>query len=239
MSQEYVGRELDVFKRAENWKRYLASHIRLEGASSVLEVGAGLGGTTRLLCGGSQREWVCLEPDRRLAERLQASIDEGELPRACIAQVGTVASLAEAKRFDAVLYIDVLEHIAADAEELAAAARRLLPGGRLIVMSPAHSWLFSPFDAAIGHVRRYSRSSLAAAVPRHLRCETLLLLDSVGMMLSLANRILLRRAMPTERQVLFWDRKVVPVSRIVDRLLRYRVGKSVLGIWRREASPDA
>jgi hypothetical protein len=37
--------------------------------------------------------------------------------------------------------------------------------------------------------------------------------------------------MPTLPQIQFWDKRVIPISRIIDRLLSYRVGKSVLGIW--------
>ena len=44
---------------------------------------------------------------------------------------------AEAK-FDAILYIDVLEHIEDDRAEMARAAARLKPGGALIVLAPAH-----------------------------------------------------------------------------------------------------
>jgi hypothetical protein len=102
-----------------------------------------------------------------------------------------------------------------------------------VVLAPAHEWLRSPLDDAVGHHRRYTRASLTAAVPPALRCERLEYLDSMGMFLSCANRWLLRRSVPSRAQVRFWDRAVVPVSRLVDPLLGRSVGKSVLGIWRR------
>ena len=58
-------------------------------------------------------------------------------------------------------------------------------------------------------------------------------LDSAGMLASAANRMLLKSAMPTERQILTWDRLLVPASRAIDPLFAGRVGKSVLGVWRR------
>ena len=63
----------------------------------------------------------------------------------------------------------------------------------------------------------------------------LLYLDSVGMLASGANRLLLSQAMPTERQILTWDRLMIPVSRVLDPLLGYTVGKSILGVWKRES----
>lgn len=232
MSLAYQGGELEIFAAANNWKQYLAGLVSLTGVHSVLEVGAGLGGTTRALCDGTQATWVCLEPDRSLAEKIGSAKANHELPSVCTVRIGTIEALADNEAFDAILYIDVLEHIADDARELGRAARHLRPGGRLIVLSPAHQWLYSPFDKAIGHFRRYSRATLAAAVPAGLRCESLVYLDSLGMLLSFANRLLLRRAVPSIKQVTFWDTRIIPLSKVADGWFRYRLGKSVLGIWR-------
>ena len=126
----------------------------------------------------------------------------------------------------------MLEHIEDDAEELRRASKHLKPGGALIVLSPAHPWLFAPFDQAIGHYRRYSRESLRAAAPRHLRRQKLVYLDAVGLLASLANRLLLKQDMPTAGQIKTWDGLLVPCSRLLDPLLGGTVGKSVLGVWR-------
>jgi len=52
--------------------------------------------------------------------------------------------------------------------------------------------------------------------------------------LSAANLLLLRQSMPTKAQLRIWDGLVVPVSRVLDRCLFSSVGKSIVGIWRRE-----
>ena len=74
------------------------------------------------------------------------------------------------------------------------------------MLSPAHQWLFSPFDAAIGHCRRYTKSSLRAvgAAVDEFRTKRLSYLDSCGLFASAGNRLLLRQAMPTLQQILFW-----------------------------------
>ena len=229
----YVGEELELFAAAVNWKRYFRSKIVRYFGADVLEVGAGLGGTTKLLCGDAVRRWVCLEPDAALAEQLGRSIESGDLPACCRVVVGSVADLAGEPPFDTIIYIDVLEHIEDDAGELARAATLLAPGGRLVVLAPAHQFLFSPFDEAIGHYRRYTRKTLAAAAPEALDTLRIFYLDSVGFFASLANRLLLRSAMPTAGQIAVWDKLMVPPSRWVDPLLAYRTGKSVVGVWRK------
>ncbi len=229
-SSSYVGSELDVFALARNWKALFATALRpyLEGL--VVEVGAGLGSTTTALCDGSQRLWLCLEPDLGLLARARRELS---LPACCRLVSGLSSAVSPGTRADAILYIDVLEHIEDDRAELTRALGLLAPGGHLLVVSPAHPFLFMPFGEAVGHFRRYQRRSLRAAVPEGFETVRLCYLDSAGFFASLANRLLLRESHPSKRQILFWDRVLVPVSRVVDPLLGYGFGKSVLGIFRK------
>jgi SAM-dependent methyltransferase len=229
----YVGQELDIFAHARNWKRYWSSCVRPFLAGDVLEVGAGIGVNTPLLAPHSVRSWICLEPDAKLAERAAVALARDPLTAGCQVIVGTTQALHE-RRFDALLYIDVLEHIEQDREELGQAALLLKKGGRLIVLSPAHQWLYTEFDRSIGHIRRYDRQSLMACGPPGCRLSRLWYLDSVGMLASCGNRLVLHQALPALRQILFWDRYLVPPSAVVDRLLFHRLGKSILAIWTKD-----
>jgi SAM-dependent methyltransferase len=229
-SYEYAGSELDLFANATRWKRYLRSQLRPYLRGRVLEVGAGFGGSTAELHGGAVTRWVCLEPDPQLAERLARRIEQGEIPSNCEAVLGMLETY-RGSDFDAVLYIDVLEHIREDRQELQRAARRLRPGGHLVVLSPAHPWLYTAFDRAIGHFRRYTRASLRAIAPADLRLVQLRYLDSAGLLASLGNRFLLGASQPSARQIRFWDDILVRLSTGIDPLIRYRLGKSVLAVW--------
>ena len=108
-----------------------------------------------------------------------------------------------------------------------------VPGGRVIVLSPAHQWLFTPFDAAIGHFRRYTRAMLKSIQPTSLQLESCWYLDSVGMAASAANLWFLKQSMPTQQQLHFWDTFLVPPSRILDPVCLHSVGKTVVAVWRK------
>ncbi len=226
----YEGDELDVFTLATNWKAYWSARIERHIGSRVLEVGAGLGATARVLC-KAQTKWVALEPDPALAERMQEEIDAGRLPAICEVRVGTLENIGASEFFDTILYIDVLEHIEDDRGELERAAARLGQGGCVVVIAPAHQYLYTPFDKAIGHFRRYNRAMVMSLNPSGLKLSRFEYLDSVGFFASLGNRWLLKSSAPSASQIRFWDRLMVPVSRYVDSLLQHRLGKSVLAVW--------
>jgi SAM-dependent methyltransferase len=231
---KYPGAELDLFAAVHNWKSYWTGRIRPFVAGDVLEVGAGIGANAPFLDLGGNGRWVCLEPDAVLAARLTANLKEATGGRTREIVFGTLQNLDPDWKFDTILYIDVLEHIEDDREELEDAALRLRSGGRIIVLSPAHQWLFTPFDAAIGHFRRYNRRMLRRISPPSLRLDSLFYLDSAGLALSGANRLLMRRPMPTKAQLGIWDGCAIPISRVLDRCLLDSVGKSIVGIWLRE-----
>lgn len=229
----YVGSELELFAGARNWKTYWSEQVQRFIAGDVLEVGAGMGANTRLLDVKRSGRWVCLEPDPRLASRLAEALRYAKRERSYETICGTVGEVG-AQRFDTIIYVDVLEHIADDRGELRAAAACLQVNGCLIVVAPAHQWLFTPFDGAIGHYRRYSRSMLEDLSPAGLRVERIRYIDSVGLLASATNRLLLRQSMPTQLQLRFWDRWMVPSSRLADRLFLFRAGKTIVGVWRRD-----
>lgn len=227
----YVGSELDLFADARNWRAYWSSMVRPHLGNRVLEIGAGIGTITRLLC-SPHRCWTAVEPDAHLAQRIRDWAQESQAEGVAVV-TGSIDDVPGDGTFDTVIYIDVLEHIEDDRSEVLKAFGRLAPGGRLVVLAPAHPWLYTAFDASIGHFRRYNRTMMRDLRPDQATETLSVYLDSAGIIASAGNRLLLRSATPTRAQIQLWDRRLVPVSRRLDRVLGYRVGKSLLTVWRK------
>lgn len=64
--------------------------------------------------------------------------------------------------YDVAILFDVIEHLEDPQPVLEAVRRHLKPGGILLVNVPSLQALYSSFDAACGHYRRYERATLAA-----------------------------------------------------------------------------
>jgi len=221
----YPGTELELFATAVRWKHYWASRVKPYVTGDVLEVGAGIGGSFRMLQNERVRRWQALEPDPALARQ----IPNESTTHPFTVSVGKIGDIDEV--FDTILYVDVLEHIEEDATELELAASRLSTKGKLVVLSPAHQFLFSEFDATIGHHRRYSREELLTKAPPALSAISCEFIDSVGMLASVANRYLLRSGEPGPAQIAFWDRVLIPCSRVLDPVLGRRIGKTIICVW--------
>jgi ubiquinone/menaquinone biosynthesis C-methylase UbiE len=231
-SFKYQGNELELFQHATNWKKYFSTQIKPYIRGNVLEVGAGIGATTLLLNNGSNPCWLMLEPDNEMSSLLEKKLLAKEFPDNCQIKKGTIESIAST--FDTIIYIDVLEHIETDGEELKKAAALLNKDGCIIVLSPAFQFLYNPFDKAIGHYRRYSKETLQQITPDDLQMIRNRYYDSIGYFASVVNKLFLRQKYPTIRQVLFWDSWMIPVSKLTDKLFFHSFGKSMIAIWQKQ-----
>ena len=79
---------------------------------------------------------------------------------------GDVRDVSFRKPFDLVLLCDVLEHVDDDAAALENIHGFLKPAGTLLMTVPAHPSLWSAFDEAAGHRRRYTRGELEGILLR-------------------------------------------------------------------------
>lgn len=227
----YVGTELELFQHATNWKSYWSRIIRPFVQGSVLDVGCGFGTNASHVLNDKVTGYTFLEPDADLLQQVAQRVTvPAHLPQRSIH--GTTADL-RGEYFDTLLYIDVLEHIEDADRELHRAFDLLTSGGHLVILVPAFQFLYSPFDKAIGHFRRYTERMLRSQAPAALTEIRMRYLDSAGLFLSLGNRLLLRQAAPTASQIAFWDKRIIPVSRFTDRFVGHGFGRSLIAVYRK------
>jgi len=126
----------------------------LKPCDLVLEVGCGTGNVLRFLEHALPKSTVIgmelwFEGLRYARTRSGAALVQAD-----------IRNLPFARSFDLVGMFDVLEHLPEDQETLRLVHESLRPGGVLFLTVPAHQFLWSHFDEAAGHCRRYSSQAL-------------------------------------------------------------------------------
>jgi SAM-dependent methyltransferase len=226
----YGGIEnLEVMSEAANYNRYLLNvvHRHAPPGQRVLDFGAG-GGQFAVPLTQLGLDVTALEPDAGLRKRIASR---------GVAVVTGPEQLADGQ-FGYIYTLNVLEHIQDDVAALQQLRAKLARGGTLLVYVPAFPVLYTGMDAMVGHVRRYTRRSLTAAV--HAagfvidRCEYV---DSLGFLATLVFKFFGDSSGTINRTALrLYDRAIFPVSRLVDTVARRWFGKNLLLIARAEGA---
>lgn len=198
----------------------------------VLEIGSGIGNLSAFLLDRERlvltdtREEYLQRLRRRFASRSNVAVARIVLP-------DDLAGLGN-QRFDAIICLNVLEHIEDDHTSLTAMRGLLAPGGRLVLLVPALPALYGEMDRALGHYRRYTRRELgerfAGAGLRVAHLEYFNLAGIPGWWW--AGRVLRRRTIPRGPLKLY--DLLVPLFRL-ERFLPWRIGQSLIAIG--EAGP--
>ena len=225
--------DLDVASEsAPNYLSWVTDLCRLHLGHRVLEVGAGLGAITARYERG--REVVandvsptCVQALRaRFANHLNVHVEGRDL-----------RTLDTDARFDSVLMVNVLEHIADDAGVLRGLSELLFPGGHVVVYVPALNGLCGALDKKVGHYRRYSVWRLRE-VFRDVGLEPVepRWVNFIGIPAWAAfGRGDIDDRRRSGNLLSLWDRAAVPAGRFVEEHIRVPIGCNVLGVGRRSA----
>lgn len=230
-SYTYTGDELLYFYTSTNWRESVLRKARPFIKGEALEVGAGMGYFSEaFLRISSLKSLDIFEPDQKNFEFLikhLRHIENFEENSKCQHKFQEVYRPTQ-KLYDVVMAMDVVEHIEDDRDFLESLSKSLKPQGVMVILVPAHMALYSDFDRSIGHFRRYNLSSFKDVLPENLSVTHSYYLDSVGMFASLWARF--SKGKPNRFNLWVWDKILVRLSRILDPLLGFRMGKSLLMI---------
>ena len=221
---KYPGEELDNFDKATVWRKYIYFEIKKFINGKVLEVGAGIGSFTNNYM--SMIEDITLsEVDKDNFEIIKNKFKNHkiDITRKTTNEINT--------KFGTIMYLNVLEHIEKDKEEIKTAISRLNSKGHLIILVPAHNRLYSKFDEAVGHFKRYEINFFKNLSLENCKIKKVIYLDAMGYFLYYLNKIFFsKETYPSKLKIFIWDKIFTPLTFILDKLLLNKFGKNILYI---------
>ena len=204
----------------------VAEHV----GRSLLEVGSGLGHFSEQFSGRleylivSDNDPYCIG---QLRERYSGRDDVDVLELALPGEVKT------RRKVDTVVMINILEHVLDDGQALRDLAACVEPGGHIVIWVPGYMQLYGDFDRIVGHVTRYTPKTLRSAVESAgLTVEVCKPVNFIG---AIAWWLAVRRfrvGHVNPRLASLYDVSVVPVTRVLERIIRPPFGQTVFCVAR-------
>lgn len=227
----YAG-AAELWANEANLPRYNLDIVRklsrlASSNARVLEFGAGIGSLAQICAKEKGIKPTCLEIDPNLKNIIQERGFE------CHSSLENIEG-----QFDLIYSSNVLEHIEDDQKALEHLYQKLKPGGILALYLPAFQCLYSDFDAAIGHYRRYEKAELMNKLKNaNFAIEKCEYADSIGFFAWLtikSKKYDQNTKTSNDGQLKLYDQYIFPLSHLLDSFgMKYVFGKNLLAIARK------
>tara|TARA_B100000029_G_C17563732_1_gene954357 strand:+ start:359 stop:1051 length:693 start_codon:yes stop_codon:yes gene_type:complete len=219
---EYNGWELKFFDKSKNFRNYQLSLIKDHLKGHIAEVGPG-NGINLSNYYKYPKKIDLYEPTKKLYLELKKKFKNNNKIKFYNKVFGGT------KKYNAILYLDVIEHIKEDKKEIIKAFKLLKKNGNLIINVPAFLHLYSNFDRDVGHFKRYSKNDFKKILNYiNYKNVTFIYYDSIGYLLSFLSKILTSNYKKNfEKKIKLWD-SMIWMSKILDYIVCRMFGKSLL-----------
>lgn len=226
--QQVQSEVLEGLATAVNHRRWFVELALPYLGDNPIEIGSGLGDyalewathLTRFTATEADperlialKERLAVEPKIEVREMLLPNVERGD--------------------YSAAVSYNVLEHIEDHIGALRSMRDLVRPGGAIVLIVPAFEFAMSPADIATGHVRRYTKRTMRAALTEAgLRIERLHYANALGLIgYYMATSVF--RLMPKEGpMVKVYDTLVLPVTKAAEQIVRPPFGQSVFAVGR-------
>ena len=222
--KDYNGWELKFFDNSKNFRLYQQQLINKYLLGHLAEVGPG-NGTNLSYYIDKPNKIDLFEPSKKHYDNLKKTFSKNHKIKVFNRSFGGK------KKYDTIVYLDVLEHIKKDKEEVKKALGLLKKNGKLIINVPANSHLYSNFDKDVGHYKRYSKKDFEIILKNFsFRKVSYRYYDSIGYLLSLMSKLFITNYKKNfEKKIKFWN-NLIFLSKLLDKITLNVFGKSLLVI---------
>lgn len=225
--RKYIGKDLEVMSNAYKYYSWLLSELTPFLGEKILEVGAGAGTFTKYMLKTNPKEIRSVEPSKEMFEMLKEEFEGDDTVKPFNGYLDEYYKKIEGQ-MDSAIYINVLEHVQHDEEEMKLVHKCLKPGGKVCMYVPAMQSIYGKFDAKVGHYRRYSKKGLKEVMENAgYKVLRINYSDIVGILPWIVSFKILGREDLSFRQIGIYDSFVIPFIRFQEKFIKPPIGKNL------------
>lgn len=219
-----TGKEtLKIMKTVGWYNNWLYLLIKEHLKGEILEIGAGIGNFTNLLA--KKGEVTAIDVSSEYIKELKNL--HGEIAEIGFGDIEEGKYFFNNKEFDSAVCLNVLEHIKNDNKALKNIYNLLKPGGRFVLLVPAHSFAYGELDKNLGHERRYTiKGAKKKLKSAGFKIKKARYLNWIGLIGWFINNKILRRGVLPKKQLVLFDRIARPLL-YLEKLINPPFGLSV------------
>ena len=226
---QYLNQVLEYFDISEKYRSYQIELFNEYVGKNVLEVGAGRGKIIEILSNDKSKFFTLLELDNNFYDYLIKNLQSEKI----IVKNKKTTQIND--KFDTIIYLDVIEHIDKDEEELNNALRLLEKNSHLIIIVPAFQILFSEFNKNVGHYRRYHKKFFKDYAQKNsLEIKQLKYFDVLGFFIVFLSKFIgLTNSKRNKLGIKIWN-FLIPLSKFLDKIIFHSLGKSIICVYKKK-----
>ena len=227
--EDYNGWELDSFDKASNFRKFQLDKIRKYiKKKDILDIGSGTGGLINYYLKETDKV-SAIEPSPKLKKSLEAKYKN---------KIKIFSNKKKLKKkYDVILYMDVIEHIEKYNYEIQTIKKYLNKNGLIIINVPAFNILYTDFDKNVGHIKRFSKKDILSISRRNnLKIEKIEYYDSIGFLLIFFSKFIFGKYLKktnVKNNIKIWD-NLIPISKFIDQILLNFLGKSLICVLKKK-----
>ena len=226
---EYSGSELDSLAEAKNYYAWVMRQFEPYVGPTMIEIGAGIGTFSEfILANPKVGKLVAIEPATNTLPHLRNRFANNERVEV---RSGYLGEHTESLNGDAIVAVNVMEHVPDDAQFCRDAFASVKSGGHLLLFVPALPAIFGTLDVAFEHHRRYTRGSLRNVIEQAgWRPVRISYMNFPGIAAWFTAGRILRKNSIAARDAKTYDRLVVPWLSRLESIVEPPIGSNLIAI---------
>jgi ubiquinone/menaquinone biosynthesis C-methylase UbiE len=226
--QQVQSEVLEGLATAVNHRRWFVELAVPYLGDDPIEIGSGLGDYAAEWADRIPRFTATEADPERLVRLKERMVDH---PGVSVREM--LLPSEDSGHYSAAVSYNVLEHIEDHVGALRSIARLVRPGGAVVLIVPAFMFAMSPVDIATGHVRRYTKKTMRAALTEAgLEVERVQYANALGLIGYYAATSVFKLTPKEGAMVKVYDRLVLPATKAAESIVRPPFGQSVFAVAR-------